>query len=167
MIDARASLFVVAVLSSLPLLSGCDFAAPFEGPGYVPGEGLTTDAPGPFVVSTTWLVVKDGDGNQQAFDGHMEKLGKALETQEGLVGKSLSLPLGVVGYRTLSVWESEEAVLDWVVSDVHSAAMSDMADRAADGAVTSWSMTRAELEEAPPSWDDARARLDEDGRSVY
>ncbi len=160
-----ASVVVTTALTTLA--AGCEIEQPFEGPGYDLSDGLTSDAPGPFVVATTRLVIDDGDGDQQAFDGPMAKLTEALKTQPGLVGKSLGFGIGVSGYRTLSVWESEEAVLGWVTSEVHSAAMSEMAERVKDGATLSWTMTRDELEAAPPSWADAKARLDADGRTAY
>lgn len=160
----KAQLFVVVVVGA-GLVSGCELAQPFEGPGFVLGEGLTTDAPGPFMASSTVLVVDDGEGDQAAFDGHMAKITEALKTQEGLVGKSLAI--GSSGYRTLSVWESEEAMFGWVTAEVHIDAMVDMADKTKGGQVVAWPMDRAELEAGPPSWDDAKARLDDDGRSAY
>lgn len=158
----------VVTLALMTACTGCYLEQPFEGPGYSLGDGLTTDAAGPFVVSTTSLVLADGDEAKRAFDGHMAVLTEQIKTQPGLVGFSLALPIGSEGYRTLSVWESEDAVLEWVVSDAHAAAMDDMADKSKpESAVMSWSMTREELEEGPPSWEDARARLDADGRKVY
>jgi len=158
---------VFATLSLVVVSSACELAPPFEGPGY--SNGLTSEAEGPFTVSTTNLILKEGDPDAQGlFDKNMEVLSKALPDAEGLVGSSLSITLFGSGYRTLSVWESEEAVLAWVTSEAHGNAMSEMADHSdPKSSVASWTMTRAELEEAPPSWDDAKARLDSDGREVY
>lgn len=148
--------------------SGCYLEQPFEGPGYSLSDGILTDAEGPFVASSTNLILADGDAPKQAFDKHMAVLSEKIKTQPGLIGVSLALPIGTEGYRTLTVWENEEAVLAWVTSDEHSAAMAEMADKAKEGsAVTSWSMERAELEAGPPSWEDARKRVEDTGRTIY
>ena len=148
--------------------TGCHLEQPFEGPGYSLGDGLTTEAAGPFVVSATNLLLLDGDAVKKAFDGHMAVLQEQIKTQPGLIGVSLGLPIGTEGYQTLTVWENEEAVLGWVTSEAHAAAMDDMADKAKPAsAVASWTMTRAELEAAPPSWQDARTHLESNGRTVY
>ena len=148
--------------------TACELAQPFEGPGYS-SDGLTSDAEGPFTVSTTKLILKDGDSEAQGiFDTHTDLMTEALKTAPGLVGLSSSGTIGGATYRTLSVWESEEDMLGWVTSEAHGDAMSAMADHAdPKSAVLSWTMTRAELTAAPPSWDDAKARLDADGREVY
>lgn len=158
---------VFAALALVVASTACDIAPPFEGPGYA--NGLTTEAEGPFTVSTTLLVLKEGDPDAQGlFDKNMEVLNKTLPDADGLVGSSLSFTLFGSGYRTLTVWESEEAVLGWVTSEAHGNAMSEMADHSdPSSSVASWTMTREELEAAPPSWDDAKARLDSDGREVY
>jgi heme-degrading monooxygenase HmoA len=157
-----------AVISVSTVGTGCYLEQPFEGPGFSLGDGITTDAEGPFTASTTSLILADGDEPKQVFDKHMAVLGEKIKTQPGLIGFSLALPIGSEGYRTLTVWESEDAMLEWVVSDEHLAAMDEMADKAKEGsAVTSWKMERAELEAGPPSWEDARKRLEDTGRTVY
>ncbi len=153
---------------ALATASGCYLEQPFEGPGFTLSDGITTDAEGPFTASTTSLILVPGDEAKAAFDKHMAVLSEKIKTQPGLIGVSLALPIGTEGYRTLTVWESEEAMLEWVVSDEHTAAIDDMADKSAEGsAATSWSMERAELELGPPSWEDARKRVDATGRSLY
>lgn len=146
------------------LTTGCALEQPFSGPGYDNGA-LTTDAAGPFIVVATHLDVKDDADADAAFSAHMEALQKALPEQPGLVGSALSgVPLSNDEQRTLSAWESEEAMLAWVVSDVHAKAMQDMATRSEGGRTVSWTLTRDEM---PPTWEDARKRLDEDGREAY
>jgi heme-degrading monooxygenase HmoA len=160
---------VAAVVVIIATVTGCGvFAPPLEGPGYE-GEVLVSEAPGPFIVSTTQLILKSGDSEAQAlFDKNMEAINAALPQQPGLVGFSLGIEPFASGYRTLSVWESEDAVLGWVVSDAHAAAMGEMADHSDPAsAVLSWSVTREELIAAPPSFNDAAARLDAEGRQVY
>jgi heme-degrading monooxygenase HmoA len=137
------------------LVTGCELAQPFEGPGYSSSDGLTSDAEGPFTVSTTKLILKDGDSEAQGiFDAHTDVMTEALKTAPGLVGLSSSGTIGGATYRTLSVWESEEDMLGWVTSAAHGEAMSAMADHSdPKSSVTSWTMTRSELTAAPPLGD--------------
>lgn len=166
---ARHSLLALAFATIVVGNTACELAQPLTGPGLTMGGELTTDAPGPFTVSTTLLILKEGDNDAQtAFDQHMEVMNTALETAPGLVALSLSTTIGGSTSRTLSIWESDEAMLNWVTSEAHGDAMVALADHAdPKSAVTSWQLTRAELEAAAPTWDDAKARLDADGREVY
>lgn len=165
----RTSLLSAVFATTVVVGSGCELAQPLTGPGLTMGGELTTDAPGPFTVSTTMLILKEGDADAQGlFDEHMEVMNEALKTAPGLVALSLSQTIGGSTSRTLSIWESEEAVLNWVTSEAHSEAMVAFADHAdPTSAVTSWQLTRKELEAAAPTWDDAKAHLDADGREVY
>lgn len=147
------------------LLSGCELAQPFEGPGFSISGEVLTDAPGPFIAATTLLTLNEGSEAQTAFDGFSAAMNEELPTAPGLVGKSLAQ--GPDGYRTLSVWETEEDMLAWVVSEVHADAMSGMVDHTKGGATVSYTLTRDDLEAGAPSWDDAKARLDEDGKEAY
>lgn len=158
-------IFRFVVVVGCVAAAGCELAQPFQGPGYSLSSGLTSTAPGPFVVATTLLEVKDDAEARAAFDGFMAPMTEALPTAPGLVGSSLAT--GPDGYRTLSVWESEDAMLGWVVSSVHADAMGGMVQHVDGGATASWTMTREELLAGPPSWDDAKARLDGEGASAY
>ncbi len=148
--------------------SACMLEAPFEGPGFSLGEGLTTDAEGPFIAATTELILGDSPDAQAAFDEHMAVLSEDIKTAPGVIGSSLAFAiLQEGGYRTLTVFETQEDLIAWVTSDAHTAAMAAFAeDGMADSrsAVTSWFI---EADEMPPTWEDARARLAKDGREVY
>jgi heme-degrading monooxygenase HmoA len=158
---ARNVLALVVLASSV----GCELAQPFEGPGFSLGEGLTTEAPGPFLAATTHLTLKDGAGVQQRFDALMSTMSDALPETTGLVG--VSLAQGTEGYRTLTVWEDEAAMLGWVTSPAHTDAMAAAPDLIDEGKTTHWTMTRDELLAGPPSWDDAKARLEAQDESAY
>lgn len=163
MMKPTAALAILSILAT----AACELAEPFQGPGFDPGKGLTTDAEGPFVVATTRLVLTPDDSEAQSvFDAQMTKLNAALETQPGFIGHSLSVKLfdPAEGYRTLSVWEDEEAMLAWVVGDAHLEAMGATAEHVEAGQTATWTITR---EEMPPSWEDAKAHLDEHGREAY
>ena len=162
-IQATLSLCVVVAA-----MGACTLESPFEGPGYELGTGLTTSAEGPFVASTTDLILSDTEGAQAAFDEHMAVLSDAITSAPGLVGYSLGLPiLNGGGYRTLTVWETEEDMVRWVSSEANVAAMVDFGENDfADGAsaVASWSIS---AEDMPPTWEQANAELKKNGRTVY
>lgn len=149
----------------LVVASGCEIQQPFAGPGFKDGK-VTSAAAGPFIASTTILLVKDDSVSTDTFNKHMTILQEKLKTQPGLIGLSLAFtPLSNKDWRTLAVWESEDAMFAWVASDEHAAAMSDMADKAESGSqVASWEIKK---EEVPPTWDDAKAHLEKDGQAAY
>jgi heme-degrading monooxygenase HmoA len=160
---ARTSL---AALSLAALTNACAIEQPFNGPGMENGA-VKDPHDGDYFASTTHLRLKDVDDAGEAFDRHMKAIQEALQTQPGLVGFSLSfVPFNNDEYRTLSVWESEEAMLGWVTSDVHFAAIEEFVDRDLQdgGSVHAWPVKAAEV---PPTWADARERLSKDGRAAY
>jgi heme-degrading monooxygenase HmoA len=166
---ARTILLSLVLAPTAVVGTGCELAQPLTGPGLTISGELTTDAPGPFTVSTTKLILKEGDPDaQRLFDDNTEAMNAVLQEAPGLVAVSASMTIGGATYRTLSVWESEEAMLGWVVSETHAEAMAALADHSdPTSSVTSWQLTRTELEAQAPTWDDAKARLDADGREVY
>jgi heme-degrading monooxygenase HmoA len=166
---ARTILLSLVLAPTAVVGAGCDLAQPLTGPGLTISGELTTDAPGPFTVSTTKLILKEGDRDAQGlFDDNMEAMNAVVQEAPGLVAVAMSQTIGGATYRTLSVWESEETMLEWVVGETHGEAMAALADHAdPTSSVTSWQLTRAELEAQAPTWDDAKAHLDADGREVY
>lgn len=159
------SMMVFAVVAVV-FASGCEIAQPFAGPGFKDGK-VTSKAAGPFMASTTLLQLEDTNEASDTFNKHMTILQEKLKTQPGLIGLSLAFtPLdNKAGYRTLTVWESEDAMFAWVASDEHAAAMQEMADLAAGGAVAAWELKKDDV--IPPTWDDAKARLAKDGHPAY
>jgi heme-degrading monooxygenase HmoA len=155
--------FSVVVLSSTACL---EVAAPFEGPAFENGGQLKSDVPeGTYLVSATWIDIKNTPEAEQRFSELMDPLTEQIKTQPGLLGYSLQLQLlSNAGYRTLTIWENEEAMLNWVVSDNHAAAMAEAGDIAEDGGVVTWAATRDEL---PPTHEQAKQHLDEEGRGIY
>jgi heme-degrading monooxygenase HmoA len=167
----RSSVVVVRVFATalvgLAGLSGCALEQPFEGPGYVLGEGLVGEPRDTYIAATTDLILGDAPGAQAAFDTHVAAMKEAIVDQPGFVGMSLGTVIFGNSQRTLTVWESEEAMLAWVVSDTHAAAMEAFAaDGMADPAskVAQWTLTADEM---PPTWAQAREHIEAGGREVY
>jgi heme-degrading monooxygenase HmoA len=142
------------VKSALLLLpcAACALSTPFSGPGF--DEGLVTDAPGPFVAVATHTRASRGMGG--AFDDHVSAVTDQLATQPGFVGGSLRGRLLGREAWTLTVWEDEESLADFVSSGAHLEAMNDAPDVIDGVYYASWSVARDEM---PPSWDDALDHL--------
>ena len=138
----------------------CAPASPFEGPGYDPDRGLTTDAPGPYVAVVTEAVVSS-DGHD-LFDQHVEQIEDDLADRPGLVGVSLRGEVFGDTRWTLSVWEDEAALGAFLGGQAHGAAMG-AAHRSTDRVRSArWTVSRAQV---PPDWDAAIERLD--GAEAY
>jgi heme-degrading monooxygenase HmoA len=154
------------VTSSCEYVSaGGDISQPFEGPGYSLDAGLLAAVPesGSFVASGTVLVVGDGSDSQALFDQHVEAIQAALPNAPGLVGFSLRRNLlgDQTANRTMTVWESDDAMWNFVLSEAHLAAMEDVGKIAAAGTKVVNFLIKPE--ELPPRWDDVIERTDRDG----
>ncbi len=161
------------VLSTAALgLAACEFAtpdgwirSPFEGPAYTMDDGLVGDFADDhtFVAATTYLPLLDTPEAQAAFDDKMVAIQELLDAKpEGLVGVSFSQAMvGKHRYRTLTVWESYDAMYAFVMSDAHAAAMASMSDIAEPGEArtVAWEIN---ADQVPPTWDDAVARVGDD-----
>jgi heme-degrading monooxygenase HmoA len=156
---------VMFAFLTLFVTAGCELAQPFEGPAFEGGGRLKADVPdGTYIVSSTVISIKDDEASQKRFQELADQLFAAIGTQPGLLGWSRSLIIGGNEYRTLTIWQDEEAMLGWVTSDLHSQAMAEGPDFSSGGAVVSWAATKAEL---PPTFDEAKRRLEAEGREVY
>ena len=88
------------------------------------------------------------------------KIGKQLDTSEGLVGYSLLAKPLRSDYWTLSVWEDDEAMHRFAQAEPHRSIAPRITSFAKTGFnLTKWTAVGSEL---PPSWDDVRARLNDD-----
>ena len=141
------------------IMSACTMSLPFDGPGVTDGE-LTTDDAGPFVVAATYARPKPHQSD--AFQDHVGAIQELLDTldaESGLVGYSLRGEILGRDNWTLTVWTSEEAMMDFVLSDVHLAAMAEADLIVEDASFTHWEEPDAVA--IPPEWDEVERRLDE------
>ena len=139
------------MISSLVLLFACSPSveiAPFAGP-----DGATTVVTdqAQVLVATTHLQVRNAPGPGGRFGDHADAVANHLydTNPDGWLGSGFRNE-GQLHWWTLSVWESEEAMNAFVVSEPHVSAMAALTDVA----VAAWS--RAEWmppEDAPPSWE--------------
>ena len=80
-----------------------------------------------------------------------------LRRTPGLLGYSLRAHIRQLQFWTLSVWEGEEALQQFVVEDPHRHVMLALRGKMEETHFARWHMRGAEL---PPRWPDALARRD-------
>ncbi|MCU0684009.1 MAG: hypothetical protein MUF34_17500 [Polyangiaceae bacterium] len=115
----------------------------WQGPGVDPATGALR--PGNYVISSTYLTLRTEAAAQQRFGELMGILTEDFQTRPGLVALALSVAGSCDTARTLSVWESEEAMYAFVSSPAHTAAISGARDVSrGQSAVTHWSGTEAD-----------------------
>lgn len=133
---------------------------PFEGPGYDPESGplVVQDS---YVLGLTELHVKNAPGPGGKFGDHAQAVGEYLYTPdnnvEGFVGGSFR-NIGQLKWWTLTVWTSEEAMLDFVLSEPHLSAMADLEAVSSAARSTNVVITAADV---PVSWEFALATLED------
>lgn len=80
-----------------------------------------------------------------------------LKTAKGLVGFSLKAELTKKRFWTLSAWESQEDMMNFVRNGFHGAMLPDMRGRLGQSKFQEW---EAKTEDLPLTWKLARQRLD-------
>jgi heme-degrading monooxygenase HmoA len=134
------------------------------GPGADPDTGELIDDGGTYVVSSTYLALRPEPAAQQAFGESTGPLVPELLGNPGMVAVQLGTSMQCSSARTLTVWQSEEAMMAFVTSDAHSAAIARVGEISrGDSLVTHWS--GATIPEV--SWDDALAHVLADDGPFY
>ena len=135
--------------------AGCpqENAGQLEGPGFDEDTGAFLGDDGDYVVGLTYLRVRNAPGPGNRFGELATACGNNLfETEpDGWLGASF-YSVGKLEQRTMTVWESEEAMLDWVTSPVHTEAMLEIGDVSSEAKATVLDLTEADL---PLSWEEA------------
>lgn len=80
---------------------------------------------------------------------------RQLSESTGLIGYSVRAKLLSLNFWTLSVWESEAALMDFVYRLPHSEIMKSLAPYMGQTKFTRWKLKGTEI---PPSWDEAEKR---------
>jgi quinol monooxygenase YgiN len=136
-------------------LVACTVHTPFVGPG-IDGNDVTTDHPGPFVFAVTYA--RTAPGNSGRFGDLVERIQDQLERSDGVVAWSLRADLPGRDNWTFSVWESEEAMWDFVTSETHVVAVDEAGELLEDSAFTAW--LEPDASSLPPRWQDGLDRLE-------
>lgn len=137
---------------------GMPGAPRWYGPGADPETGeLLDDGATTFHVSATYLARQTTDEATNAFFSSLPAINEALFTNPGMVALQLGDSFACNTSRTFTVWTDEAAMLEFVTSDAHVQAATQVGVISRGGSVvTSWS-------DASPSeitWEAALAQLD-------
>jgi hypothetical protein len=84
---------------------------------------------------------------------------RQLSESEGLIGYSLQAEILSLRFWTLSVWENEESLMQFVVKLPHGQIMAALAPHMDETKFTRWKIKGASL---PPSWNEAKKRMSEE-----
>jgi hypothetical protein len=96
--------------------------------------------PGSYLYSTTYLQLRQEPKAQQRFGELMQGILAELQTRPGLLAISLGTSRSCGIARTLSVWQDDVAMLGFVTSAAHSAAIGSVTEVSRGGSlVTHWS----------------------------
>jgi hypothetical protein len=107
------------------------FAAPLDGAG-VSGGALK---PGQYVLSTTYLRLKNTDSVTSKFWELIGPINEDLGKREGLIALSLGLSLECNSARTLSVWRDDVAMMEFVAGSAHTTAVAATSQLSRGGGV--------------------------------
>lgn len=155
-------LLAAAGLLLLLTQTGCAVSMPFRGPGYDRGKGVTAaSADGTVVVALTRGVLDRS--KRRPFDRATGDVADGMGEVPGLVGYSFRRELLGKRVWTMTVWESQQALVDFVRSPLHRAAMGAGAEATEEFLFHS---VRVPKDDIPLPWSEA-ARLVADEGTAY
>ncbi|MEZ4240940.1 MAG: hypothetical protein R3F59_33235 [Myxococcota bacterium] len=130
-----------------------------EGPGVDEAGRIAVDAE-ELLVGLTHLQVRNAPKPGKRFGELASSVGGGLfeDEPEGWVGAAFRSE-GKLEQWTMTVWESEEALMAFVVSERHAAAMAEFGDVAVGGETRSLWLPTGEL---PLTWERAMQLLEEE-----
>jgi len=83
-------------------------------------------------------------------------IAKQLDATQGLIGFSFRAKILAREFYTLSVWEDERALMDFVGAEPHQGTMGALRHQMAETKFVRWTMRGADF---PPLWEDGLRRL--------
>jgi quinol monooxygenase YgiN len=128
----------------------------FTGPGWDPESGLVEPLQDNYLAHTTFAQLRPGPQIEQTFIETNLALVPVLMAQEGLIGFQLGFSQKCKSGRTLGVWRSEEAMVEFVITPEHVQAMAMAPELMSSAGFHSWTIERAEV---PFDFDHAKAML--------
>jgi len=144
-----------------PQLIACDETdfepTPFMGPGFDPDTGeLVAPLEPPYIVAATIGWPKPEPQFFEELGMHSELVSTEVFGSEGLIGASFGGSEVCGNARTLTIWADEEALMNFVFSGAHLAAIAIVPTSMLAWETTHW--TEASSTE-PPTWDLATQKL--------
>jgi hypothetical protein len=93
------------------------------------------------------------------FIKYTAEIERQLSESRGLIGYSLQAQVLSLRFWTLSVWEDEQALMEFVVRTPHGPVMQSMLPHMGQTRFTRWIIKGEAL---PPSWSEAKKRMAEE-----
>ena len=152
---------IITLLAAAFLLTSCKMAAPFRGPitnvnHFLPDETA-------LIVLTYVKTGADSEKNK-VFWEYVLKVDAAVPQQQGYLGHSIRrVILGNEGW-TMTAWENEQSLNNFVRSEIHQAAIANGIGAVVKGRFARIIVKRSEI---PISWQYAEQILAEQGRDLY
>lgn len=129
---------------------------PMAGPGFDPQTGEFIGPPQDSYVAHTTMSVVLTDVPDELIEMSSMVVEQALQTP-GFLGVGLASEFECGFYRTIGLWESEQAMFAFVGSGAHAQAMAQASHLAASGKTAHWEIG---AEDMPLTWDMAFEILD-------
>jgi quinol monooxygenase YgiN len=142
------------VLLSAVFSAACTFESPLVGPAFTEGA-LTLPPDQPVVVALTYA--RPARGQNKTFQAHVGAIATQLDHAPGLLGYSFRSRVPGRDNWTMSLWESEAAMLDFMAGGAHVDAMASAGEILEDSAFTHWTTAPDRL---PPDWEESLTRLE-------
>ncbi|MCU0683985.1 MAG: antibiotic biosynthesis monooxygenase [Polyangiaceae bacterium] len=132
-------------------------AGPFRGPGYDESRGgLLGERRPSYLAATTVFAYSTEPAAQRRFRELIDEVLAQTLGQPGFLGHELAFSEKCKYGRTITLWEDEASMMNFVTSGAHATAMTEVRVVGVDGRTIDWDVTPDEL---PISWATARARL--------
>jgi heme-degrading monooxygenase HmoA len=134
---------------------------PLSGPGYDPETGFVGEPQETYFAATTQIYV--AADAQEAFISANGPVIQQIAETPGLVAWTVGGDADCLVNRTMTIWESEEAMYAFVTSGAHAEVMGQITELSLTGKTTHWVTTPEEIE--AQTWDTVRAKLEEEDPS--
>lgn len=123
---------------------------PLQGPGWdADNESLVGTSQDTYIVHTTQLLVKPEQ--MTAFDELSDDITAQLMQTPGVIAVGFAFEPSCGFFRTTGIWESQEAMMNFVVSGAHLEAIKAYREVAITGRTTHFEVAATEL---PVAWND-------------
>lgn len=163
-------MFMLLSLVACDYYTGNWIYSPLEGPGMEIGGELLIESQeeDQWIAASTHLYVSGGQG-MDLFNDNMEAMQETLDAEpEGLIAYSLGQELVGREYKTLTIWQSEEAMYRFVMTPAHLQAMADGGAIANPDKVSTSLSWEISPEELPLGWKQVNEIMVESGvQAIY
>lgn len=154
-----ATLTIFALLAFM--LTGCKFGTPFSGPVT---KGSKSSSNETAVIALSYVKTGDDSAKNKIFWDYVMTVNDNLPKYKGYLGHSIRrVVLGKEGW-TMTVWENEQSLDEFVRGDLHQQAIAKSLNAIAKARFVRLAIKRSEV---PISWEKAEQILAEQGRDLY